>query len=168
MKMNQKALLEAIHDMDDFIGMKHAVCPPVFLLGGSGCILGGYLERATADFDIMDMDYPAHVGRYFRLLGELDVLDWTLTSLATGFEDRSHRMAEFVNMEVWILSREDIIVSKIGRFSEKDQEDIRLMMPPADRDLVLELIRNVLARNDLSSIVRARFAINAAYWLEEA
>lgn len=87
MEMNQKALLEALHDMDDFIGMKRAACPPVFLLGGSGCILGGYLERATTDFDMVDMDYPAHVGRYFRLLGELDVLDWTLTSLATGFEN---------------------------------------------------------------------------------
>ena len=167
MEMNQKALLEAIHDMDDFIGMKHATCPPVFLLGGSGCILGGYLERATTDFDIMDMDYPAHVGRYFRLLGELDVLDWTLTSLATGFENRSHRMTGFMNIEVYVLSREDIIVSKIGRFSEKDREDIHLMMPSAERDLILELIRNVLARDDLSSIVQARFAINAVSLLEE-
>lgn len=76
-------------------------------------------------------------------------------------------MAEFVNIEVCVLSREDIIVSKIGRFSEKDREDIRLMMPSAERDLVLELIRDVMARNDLSSIVQARFAINAASWLEE-
>ena len=42
------------------------------------------------------------------------------------------------------------------------------MMPSAEQDLILELIQNVLARDDLSSIVRARFAINAASWMEEA
>jgi len=31
----------------------------MFLLGGSACILGDYNDRATKDFDFVDLNYPA-------------------------------------------------------------------------------------------------------------
>lgn len=48
----------------------------VFFLGGSACILGDYTERATRDFDFIDLDYPSTLGRVFTQLREFDMLEY--------------------------------------------------------------------------------------------
>ena len=55
--------MQILKDMDDFAAMKGIDYPPIYLLGGSGCIIGGYLDRATADFALLDMGYDAAMGR---------------------------------------------------------------------------------------------------------
>ena len=37
----------------------------IYFLGGAACILGQYTERATRDFDFIDLNYPSGLGRVF-------------------------------------------------------------------------------------------------------
>lgn len=157
---NRDILLELLHDMEDFAQLKGIGCPAIYLLGGSGCIVGGYINRATIDIDLLDMDYSANIGRLLRLLGPVDVLDRYLTTVADGFVQRAVRLNEFKYLDILVLSKEDILVTKIGRYSEKDTEDIRKLLDFIDIKLLLELIQNVLKRKDISKKVKEAFKGN--------
>jgi hypothetical protein len=43
MDKNREILFEILHDMEDFAQLKNIDYPPIYLLGGSGCIVAGYL-----------------------------------------------------------------------------------------------------------------------------
>lgn len=157
---NRDIILELLQDMEDFARMRNEKCPPIYLLGGAACIIGGYIERATLDIDLLDMNYSAKAGKLFRMLGNIDILDKYLTAIADDFERRAIKLEQFKYLDILILSIEDIIVTKIGRYSEKDVEDIGELMLSADRNLVLELIDNVFKRRDISGIVLKKFSDN--------
>jgi hypothetical protein len=163
---NKEILLELLHDAEDFAKLKSIKCPPIYLLGGSGCIIGEYFERATTDIDFIDMDYPASVGKVFRLFEKFDMLDLYVCPIAKEFETRAIRLKEFAYLEFYVLSREDIIVSKLSRYEEKDREDIGKLMNKADKQLVLDLIEKVKERNDFSSRVKTYFIQNVAQFKE--
>ena len=65
---NRDRLLEIIQDMDDFAKMKNIDYLPLYILGGSGCIIAGYLDRGTTDFDLLDIRYSSEMGRLLRIL----------------------------------------------------------------------------------------------------
>jgi hypothetical protein len=60
-------------------------------------------------------------------------------------------------LNVYLLSPEDIIVSKIIRLEQKDIEDIDKLMETADKELVNQIIEEVLSRNDLYESKRDLF-----------
>ena len=161
MNLEREGILELIKDMDEYAGFKKIDMPPIYLMGGSGSIICGYINRATRDIDLLDLGYPAKTGTLFRLLGQVDYLDWSLTTVAPGYETRATKIEEFDNISVYVLSREDIITSKIGRYSIKDQEDISSIMKFANFTLILDLINQVMNRNDLSTKVKEAFIENA-------
>jgi len=161
-KKNRDVLLETLHDMEDFAKLRELKCPPIYLLGGSGCIVGEYISRATTDFDILNIGYPAYVGRIFRLLGETDYLELDLTTIASGFENRAKKLEEFKYLDIYVLSKEDIIVTKIGRYSEKDVQDIDELIKGSDRALISDLIIKITQRNDISKRVMEEFLKNAS------
>ena len=74
MSMDKQALILALKDMEDFAMLKKIGCPPIYLLGGCACIIGGYLDRATRDIDMLDLGYSSKVGRLFRILGEKNLV----------------------------------------------------------------------------------------------
>ena len=158
---NREVLIDILHDMEDFAQLKGLKCTPIYILGGSGCIVGGYIDRATMDFDIMNMDYPAYVGRIFRLLGEVDYLELILTTVAPELESRAKRLEEFKYLDIFVLSKEDIIVTKIGRYSEKDVSDIQELIKSSDKYLILKLINEVSQRIDIGEKIRDEFIKNA-------
>jgi hypothetical protein len=49
----------------------------------------------------------------------------------------------------FVLSAEDIIVSKLIRLYERDWEDLDAMMPTANHTLICQIIHEVLQRPDL-------------------
>lgn len=161
---NRDVLLGLIQDMEDFARIKKEKCPPIYLLGGSGCIIADYFERGTLDIDLLDMDYPSRVGKLFRLLGSVDILDKYLTTVAWGFEKRAKKLEQFDYLDIFVLSVEDIIVTKIGRYSKKDREDIGKLLEHADRNLVNYLIDNVSKRIDISTAVLKEFLENAKFF----
>jgi hypothetical protein len=161
MLKNRDILMELLQDANDFAKMKQIECPPIYLMGGSGCILGNYLERATTDIDLIDMGYLASVGKVFRLFDTFDMLDLYVTPIADGFEARAIVLEGFDRLQFYILSVEDMIVSKLGRYSEKDQEDISRLVTQSNYELLNSLIRNVSSRENFSDRVRTHFIENA-------
>ncbi|TCO69053.1 DUF6036 family nucleotidyltransferase [Marinisporobacter balticus] len=161
---NREILFEILQDMEDFANMKNIEYPPIYLLGGSGCIVAGYLDRATTDVDFLDMDYQANIGRLFKILDRFDMLDIYLTTIPLDFIKRAIKIKEFQN--IYVLSKEDIILSKIGRYSEKDIEDMEILIKDADKQLILELIGVVEKRNDIGEKVKNVFIKNVHLFKE--
>lgn len=160
MQLDKEALIQAFRDMEDFAVLKKLDCPPLYLLGGSASIITGCLDRATRDIDLLDLDYSATAGRLFRILGDVDYLDIRLTTLAEGYERRAIRVKEIQNLPIYALSVEDIIVTKIGRYSAKDREDIAHLYKTSNPKVIAQLIENVKARQDMSEKVKAHFIEN--------
>lgn len=164
---NKDILLEYLHDMNAFARLKSIACPPIYLLGGSGLILGEYLDRATTDFDLIDMEYPASTGRLFKMLERFDLLDPFVTPLAPGFSERATLLDGFDHLRINVLSREDIIVSKLSRYSEKDRSDIDHLIDACDRKRIAALIEAVMKRTDFSERVLMFFRENAVRFRED-
>ena len=163
---NKNLLMELLHDADDFASLKKIDCPPIYILGGSGCILGNYLERGTFDIDFVDINYDASVGRVFRLFDRFDMLDRFVTPIADGFENRAIKIDGFIHLEYYVLSKEDIIISKLGRYSEKDIEDITLIVKNTNKALLNELIENLISKDDFSERVKEEFMKNSKKFKE--
>lgn len=100
----------------------------------------------------------------FKILDRFDMLDLYVTPVAPGFEKRAVKIDGFD--AVYVLSREDIIVSKLGRYSEKDKEDIKKLMAGADKGQLKKLIDMVAGRKDFSPVVKRYFIINARGFME--
>ena len=157
-------LFQILKDMDDFAAMKGLDYPPIYLLGGSGCIIAGFLNRATTDIDLLDMEYEASFGRLLRILDNYDYLDMYLTTIPLDFKDRASKINSFKN--IYVLSKEDIILSKIGRYSKIDIEDITQLIIGIDKKYLLILIDKVIARKDLSNRVKDVFVSNLKLFRE--
>ncbi len=164
---NRELLMELLKDADDYAEFKKIECPPIYLLGGSGCILGGYLERATLDIDFVDINYSASAGKVFRLFDRFDMLDLYVTPIADGFSDRAKSLKGFSTLSYYVLSREDIIISKLGRYSDKDQEDIEELIKNADFELISALIKNIIDKKDFSERVKKEFIKNSFLFKEK-
>lgn len=153
----KEELMSRLHDMELFAKVLKIEPFELYLLGGSASILGGYTNRSTRDFDFIDLDYPSNLGRVFRLLGTFDFLDYSTTILAPTYKERAIKLKEFKYLNIYILSPEDIIVSKIIRLSKKDQSDIKQLINRSDIHLINEIISEVLNRDDLIETKKIAF-----------
>lgn len=126
------------------------------LLGGAACVLGGYIERATIDFDFIDTSVPAMYGRILNILRYFHIVEWYYLPVSYSYTKRVEYAfeSEFKNIKIGILSKEDLIVSKLGRLNERDAEDIDKLMKNADKALLCEIYNEVLQRKDLDEKVK--------------
>lgn len=115
-----------------------------FLAGGSACILSGYTERATRDFDFVDLGYPSKYAKVFKLLEPYDLLTNYFAGLPKNYRKRAEKLNGFNNIAVYVFSKEDIIASKIDRLSETDMEDIKVLIMKVDKKLLDECIQETL------------------------
>ncbi|MCL2047549.1 MAG: DUF6036 family nucleotidyltransferase [Defluviitaleaceae bacterium] len=163
--MLKNDLKTALHDTE--ILTKALGFPPfeLYLLGGSGGILAGYLTRATRDFDIVDLDYGSSIGRVLKPLEPYDMIDLDLAVVPPSFKDRAVLLPDFDFLRIYVLSREDIIVSKLGRLNERDFDDIKIILPQADLHCIVDLINEVLA-GKLLPIAKKTFINNAITVME--
>lgn len=163
---NREALLLVLRDMDKVARALEVDPFEIYFLGGSACLMGGYTSRATRDFDFVDQRYPAAVGRVLRYLGDFDMLEYESTLLAPTYRERAIRLDEFTYLSSYVLSREDIVVSKIIRMEERDLEDMDELMKQCDKALVLQLIDEVQARSDLYPSKKEGFLQKVPQFLE--
>lgn len=161
---NREILNQILQDVDDFAKLRKIDYPSIYLLGGSACIIAGYLDRATTDIDLLDMEYDASMGRLLRIMEKYDLLDLYLTTIPMDFKDRAVKIDNFKN--IYVLSREDIIISKIGRYSKIDIEDISTMIRDVDKNLLSGLIDAVITRKNMSDRVRQVFVKNMELFRE--
>ncbi|MBU5311334.1 hypothetical protein KQI38_04790 [Tissierella carlieri] len=153
----KKQLEERIFDMEKVAKVFNIEPFDIYFLGGSACVLGNYTERATRDFDFIDLNYSSKLGRAFVQLRDFDMLEYESTLISPKYKERSIRLDKFKYINVYLLSVEDIIVSKIIRLEQKDIEDINELMKVSNEGLINQIIDEVLARNDLYESKKEQF-----------
>ncbi|HOJ10937.1 MAG TPA: DUF6036 family nucleotidyltransferase [Clostridiales bacterium] len=153
----KKQLEEKISDMEKVARIFEIEPFDIYFLGGSACILGGYTDRATRDFDFIDLNYPSRLGKVFVQLRDFDMLEYESTIISPKYKERAIKLNEFKYLNIYLLSVEDIIVSKIIRLEQKDLQDIYELIKVADKELINKIIDEVLTRNDLYESKKKQF-----------
>lgn len=147
--MIRESLIEVLHEMEEVTKLFKLEPFDIYIIGGSACILGKYTNRATLDIDFVDLGYTAKYGKVFSLLRDYDMLEYQSTVLSPTYQKRAIKLDEFNYINVYILSKEDVVVSKIIRLAEKDIEDLNQIVPKCDKELLNSIIKEILDRDDL-------------------
>lgn len=147
--MIRENLIEVLHEMEEVTKLFKLEPFDIYIIGGSACILGEYTNRATLDIDFVDLGYPSKYGKAFSLLRDYDMLEYQSTVLSPTYQERAIKLDEFNYINVYILSKEDVVVSKIIRLAEKDVEDLNQIVPKCDKELLNSIIKEILDRDDL-------------------
>ena len=85
------------------------------------------------------------------------MLEYESTAVSPKDKERAIRLEKFKYLNIYMLSVEDIIVSKIIRLEQKDLQDIDELIKVADKKLVNRIIDEVLNRNDLYESKKEQF-----------
>ena len=153
-KDNLISILHEVQDVTKFFKLEPF---DIYILGGSACILGEYTSRATLDVDFVDLGYPAKYGKVFLLLRDYDMLDYQSTILSPNYKERALKLDEFDFLNIYILSKEDVAISKIIRLEQKDIDDLDEIIPKCNKQLLNKIIDEVLKRNDLFESKKKEF-----------
>ena len=165
--MIKNSLLETIHEMEEVTKLFQLESFDIYILGGSACVLGEYTNRATVDIDFIDLDYPAKYGKAFSLLRDYDMLEYQSTILSPTYKERAIKLPEFQYINVFILSKEDVAISKIIRLAEKDWEDLDQIVPKCNKELLNSIIDEVINREDLYESKKEAFMSNVKKFREK-
>lgn len=155
--MIRKNLIEILHEMEEVTKLFKLESFDIYIIGGSACILGEYTNRATLDIDFVDLGYPAKYGKAFSLLRDYDMLEYQSTILSPTYKQRAIKLDEFTYINTYILSKEDVAVSKIIRLAEKDIEDLNQIIPKCNKMLLNRIIKEILDRDDLFESKKKEF-----------
>lgn len=150
-------LIEVLHEMEEVTKLFKLEPFDIYIIGGGACILGEYTTRATLDIDFVDLGYPAKYGKIFVLLRDYDMLEYQSTLLSPSYKERAIKLEEFQYINVYILSKEDIAVSKIIRLAPKDIEDLNQIMPNCNKLVLNSIIEEILNREDLFESKKVEF-----------
>ena len=150
-------LLEVLHEMEEVTKLFKLEPFDIYLIGGSACMLGEYTTRATMDVDFVDIGYPAKYGKVFVLLRDYDMLEYESTLLSPTYKERATKLKDFKYINVYILSKEDVAISKIIRLAEKDIEDLNQIIPKCDTKMLNKIIDELINREDLFESKKAEF-----------
>ena len=153
-KDNLISILHEVQDVTKFFNLEPF---DIYILGGSACMLGEYTSRATLDIDFVDLGYPAKYGKVFLLLRDYDMLDYQSTILSPNYKERALKLDEFDFLNIYILSKEDVAISKIIRLGQKDIEDLNEIIPKCDKQLLNKIIDEVINRKDLFDSKKKEF-----------
>lgn len=150
-------LVEVLHEMEEVTKLFKLEPFDIYIIGGGACILGEYTTRATLDIDFVDLGYPAKYGKVFTLLRDYDMLEYQSTILSPKYKERATKLKEFKYINVYILSKEDVAVSKIIRLAQKDIEDLDQIIPNCNKKILNDIIQEVLNREDLFESKKTEF-----------
>lgn len=150
-------LIEILHEMEEVTKLFKLDSFDIYIIGGGACILGEYTSRATLDIDFIDLGYPVKYGKVFTLLRDYDMLEYESTILSPTYKERATKLEEFKYINVYILSKEDVAVSKIIRLAEKDIEDLNQIMPNCNKKILNNIIEEILKREDLFESKKKEF-----------
>ena len=83
----RKELENKIYEMEQVAKLFNVEPFDIYFLGGSACVLGGYTERATRDFDFVDIEYSSHLGKVFVQLRDFDMLEYESAILSPRYKE---------------------------------------------------------------------------------
>ena len=136
--MTRDELFDALERLGELLPEK----AQVVIAGGAALILGGYVDRATGDGDVVHSVPPlTELRSAIRKVAQERGLspDWLNDGvkafgdvLPEDFEARTDRLGMFGNLRVLLLGRMDLILSKFYGGREVDFEDLAQMRPTGD------------------------------------
>ena len=153
-------LIEVLHEMEEVTKLFKLEPFDIYIIGGGACILGDYTSRATLDIDFIDLGYPSKYGKVFALLRDYDMLEYQSTLLSPKYKERAIKLDEFKYINVYILSKEDVAVSKIIRLANKDIEDLNQIIKKKKKEVLNSIINEILNREDLFESKKEGFIKN--------
>ena len=155
--MIKNNLMEILHEMEEVTKLFKLEPFDIYLIGGGACILGEYTTRATLDIDFVDLSYPSKYGKVFALLRDYDMLEYQSTILSPTYKQRAIKLQDFTYINVYILSKEDIAISKVIRLAEKDIQDLDQIIPKCDKKVLNNIITEIINRKDLFESKKSEF-----------
>jgi len=160
-------LLNALHRLGELIPGKARIV----IAGGAALILGGYVDRGTADGDVVYSDPPlAELRSAIQQVAlERGLPPHWLNDgikafgdvLPEDFDQRTDRMGTFGNLRVLLLGRLDLILSKFYGGREVDLEDLA-QIGPTDEE-----VEFVLGQLDRIARFRPDKALRMQLYLEQ-
>lgn len=160
-------IIEVLHEMEEVTKLFKLEPFDIYIIGGSACILGAYTTRATIDVDFIDLGYPSKYGKVFAMLRDYDMLEYESTILSPNYKERAIKLEEFQYINVYILSKEDVAVSKIIRLADKDIEDLEQIIPKCNKKTLNKIIEEILNRDDLFESKKDGFKENLKIFREK-
>ena len=79
------------------------------------------------------------------------------TLLSPTYKERVTKLKDFKYINVYILSKEDVAISKIIRLADKDIEDLNQIIPKCDTKMINIIIDEIINREDLFESKKAEF-----------
>lgn len=159
--------MEALQRLGELIPEK----AQIVIAGGAALILGDYVDRVTADGDVVYADPPLVQLRSAILQVALErglSRRWLNDGvkafgdvLPDDFDRRTDRMGTFGNLRVLLLGRMDLILGKFYGGREVDLEDLAAMRPTDEE------IEFVLAQLDRIARFRPDKALRMQLYLEQ-
>lgn len=114
--------------------------------GAASLILQGHLSRATEDIDVVD-EVPAEFRADHALLDELRrryglaLTHFQSHFLPHGWEQRAHTLGPFGRLQVAVVDMHDLFLGKLFSPRSKDLDDLRHLLPQADREVLARRLR---------------------------
>ena len=97
------------------------------------------------------------VTKLFKLEPFDNMLEYEGTILSPNYKERAIKLEEFQYINVYILSKEDVAVSKIIRLADKDMEDLEQIIPKCDKNTLNKIIDEIINREDLFESKKEEF-----------
>jgi hypothetical protein len=117
--------------------------PARMAIGGAiALILPGYVQRSTADIDVVD-EVPKELREQHALLEslaqryQLQLTHFQSHYLPAGWETRLHSLEPFGKLQVALVDVLDVFAGKLFSARTKDLDDLRQLMPPLEREVVV-------------------------------
>ena len=143
---NQRELVALLKEIDERLSEKWPGRKTViYVFGGAAAVIAYAARRGTVDLDIYfeDLDVEAKLLEWAGQGSELDrkfgvyIQSANTTLMLLEDPEWRKRSAEimqgaFKGLRVKALSKEDLILSKLSRYNERDREDIRHLIKDCD------------------------------------
>lgn len=145
---NQAELVAYLGELDKLLKKQGAARKAaVYVFGGAAAVIGYGAPRATVDLDVFleDQGIEAKLLEWGGKGSELEkryglyVQSANTTLMAIEFPEWRDRSVEILGgkfecLQVKVLSKEDLILSKLGRYADRDREDIKYLAEQAGAD----------------------------------
>lgn len=141
-----ETIRQYLHDL----GEKVRTHVKVYIGGSAALILPGYLIRLTEDLDVVN-EVPSEVRSLHAILDELEkrfglkLAHFQSHYLPKGWLERVHWLEAFGSLEVYLVDVYDVFLSKLFSARTKDKDDLRLVAPQLDKEMIIRRLRETTA-----------------------
>lgn len=137
----------------------------LFIGGSAALLLTQYLSRSTQDIDIVD-EVPAEIRSLHQQLDELmkqyrlQIAHFQSHYLPTGWQQRLHSVGAFGKLQVYLVDVYDIFLGKLYSAREKDRDDLRVLLPQLDKEIITRRLRDTTANLQLDEKLKQQAQTN--------